>query len=178
MIAYRAADGGDAASIGALHAESWRRIYRGCFRDEYLDGDVFTERATAWREQFDRPLPHQHVRVACEGSAVVGFICAFGAHDARWGSFVDNLHVAARWHGRGIGTALLRDAGVWLCSDFADSGVYLFVWERNPARAFYERLGGRDAGLIELDNPGGGSAQYSRYVWDTARELVRHTANA
>jgi GNAT superfamily N-acetyltransferase len=173
VIAYRAANSGDAASIGALHAESWRRIYRGCFRDEYLDGDVFAERRAAWSEQLGRPAPHQYVYVACAGAELVGFVAAFGAHDAEWGSFVDNLHVDARVHGRGIGSALLREAGAWLASEFPDRGVYLFVWERNPARGFYERLGARDAGVVELDNPGGGSAGYVRYVWQRARDLVR-----
>lgn len=172
MVAYRAAVSGDAPSIAALHAESWRRIYRGNFRDEYLDGDVFSERGSAWTEQLAHPSPSQYVCVACDGSRVAGFVCAFGAHDAEWGSFVDNLHVDPAAHRRGIGSALMERAASWLVSEFPARGVYLFVWERNPARAFYERLGGRNAGIVELDNPGGGTGRYVRYVWDDARTLV------
>ncbi|MBV9411286.1 MAG: GNAT family N-acetyltransferase, partial [Acidimicrobiia bacterium] len=30
----------DVEAIAALHADSWRRNYRGAYLDSYLDGDV------------------------------------------------------------------------------------------------------------------------------------------
>jgi len=36
-----------------------------------------------------------------------GFICGFADHDPCGGSNINNLHVAATTHGRGIGTALM-----------------------------------------------------------------------
>lgn len=61
VLQYRPANYSDASGVAALHAENWRRAYRGNFRDEYLDGDI---------------------------------------------------------QGRGIGTALMREAGTWLSSCF------------------------------------------------------------
>ncbi len=34
----------DAEQVAALHADSWRRHYRGAYADSYLDGDVVAER--------------------------------------------------------------------------------------------------------------------------------------
>jgi len=37
---FRRAAACDADRIAQLHAESWRRAYRGMMRDEFLDGDA------------------------------------------------------------------------------------------------------------------------------------------
>lgn len=51
LVATRLAKMRDAPSIAALHADSWRRNYRGCYRDDYLDGDVDSERLQVWTER-------------------------------------------------------------------------------------------------------------------------------
>jgi ribosomal protein S18 acetylase RimI-like enzyme len=38
-VEYREATADDVATIAGLHAESWRRHYRGAFLDSYLDAD-------------------------------------------------------------------------------------------------------------------------------------------
>jgi ribosomal protein S18 acetylase RimI-like enzyme len=169
---YREATRDDAPAIAALHADNWRRSYRGNLRDEYLDGDVHSDRLRTWTARLDQPAEGQFVCVAVEGEGsrgggrIVGFVCAFGAHDREWGSFIDNLHVDAGRQGQGIGSGLMRRAGAWLAHRFPDERVHLLVWESNPARSLYERLGGRDTGMIEVENPGGGTGRYHRYVWE------------
>jgi ribosomal protein S18 acetylase RimI-like enzyme len=172
VVEYRPASHDDAPAVARLHAENWRRAYRGNFRDEYLDGDVFSERQRAWDARLGQPAPNQHVCVAVEGAHVVGFVCTFGAHDGEWGSFIDNLHVQADLQRGGIGGSLMRHAGAWLASAFPNEPVYLFVWERNPARALYERLGGRNSGIVEKENPGGGTGRYFRIVWERPHQLA------
>src|SRR6185436_17727278 len=83
----------DAEAIASLHADSWRTTYRGAMRDAYLDGDVVTERRAVWQERLATPAPNQHVLVAEQAGAVVGFACAYGGADAVWGTELDNLHV-------------------------------------------------------------------------------------
>ena len=39
-LRFRPADADDAAAVAGLHADSWRRHYRGAFSDAFLDGDV------------------------------------------------------------------------------------------------------------------------------------------
>jgi ribosomal protein S18 acetylase RimI-like enzyme len=172
VVEYRPANYGDARSVAALHAENWRRAYRGNFRDEYLDGDVFSERQSVWDSRLGHPAANQHVCVAVQRARVVGFVCVFGSHDREWGSFIDNLHVHAEVQRLGIGSTLMRKAGSWLSSEFPNERTYLFVWEFNPARALYERLGGLNTGIVEFENPGGGTGRYFRYVWERPHQLM------
>ena len=172
LLQYRPANHGDASGVAALHAENWRRSYRGNFRDEYLDGDIFSERQSVWNARLRHPAPNQYVCVALSGLHIVGFVCAFGSHDREWGSFIDNLHVDTHSQRRGVGSVLMRQAGCWLSSMFPKERVYLLVWESNPARVLYERLGGHNTGIVEVENPGGGVGRYLRYVWDRPHQLT------
>jgi ribosomal protein S18 acetylase RimI-like enzyme len=183
-ILLRNATRADARGIAALHADNWRRSYRGNFRDAYLDGDVHGERLAAWTARLAERKPNQFVCVATlddetsRTDRIVGFVCAFGAHDRTWGSFIDNLHVDAALQGNGIGTGLMRQAAAWLVQRFPAERVYLLVWESNPARSLYERLGGRDAEVVSVENPGGGAGRYHRFVWDRPSILTGYRGGA
>lgn len=169
----RAARADEAESIAALHAGSWRRTYRGMMADEFLDGPALDNRRRVWRERLTIPDARQFVCVADLDSNIVGFICAFADYDPVWGSYIDNLHVAADLHRSGIGRALMSRAGEWLLSKAPHAGVYLWVMEANaPARVFYHRLGATHAGTEDLQDPGGGRAPNCRYVWAEPRMLV------
>ena len=166
MIEYRRAKASDAEAVARLHARSWRENYRGSFHDAFLDGDLAGERLRVWRERLDRPAKNQLVQLAVEGASLAGFVCAYAAHDPRWGSFVDNLHVARDFQHHGIGSALMRQAGAWLDPLCPELGVYLLVLEMNAsARRFYERLGGRNAGVSTLETHGGAIVRSCRYTW-------------
>lgn len=173
MIAFRSAEPGDAEAVARLHARSWREHYRGSFSDAFLDGDLVGERLRAWRERLEAPSAGQHVRLALDGTELIGFVCVYGDHDPEWGSFVDNLHVAAEAKRRGVGASLMRGAGSWLARTWPERGVYLWVLEANaPARRFYERIGARDAGVETTQTHGGAVVRSCRYVWPSARHLA------
>jgi ribosomal protein S18 acetylase RimI-like enzyme len=169
MIEYRPANPTDAEAIALLHARSWRENYRGAFRDAFLDGDLPGERLRVWRERLDHPPGNQLVGLAVDGANLVGFVCVYGAHDPQWGSLVDNLHVAQVSKRSGIGSSLMRQAGTWLARLYTDLGVYLWVLEVNsPARRFYERLGGQNAGISIMETHGGAVVRSCRYTWPRA----------
>jgi predicted N-acetyltransferase YhbS len=107
--ALRLATEADAGRIAELHAESWRRTYRGMLRDDFLDGKVVENRLSVWRDRLGSPRPNQHVAVAESDGELDGFICAFGDEDPRWGTLIDNLHVRHRLHKSGIGRSLMRE---------------------------------------------------------------------
>jgi len=173
MIDYREAKADDADAIAHLHARSWRESFRGIFPDAFLDGELPEERIRVWRARLLRRPANQLVQLAFDGPRLVGFVCAYGAHDPQWGSFVDNLHVAKEAQGRGIGAALLRQAGTWLASRYGDGGVYLLVLEANSsARRFYENLGARNAGVFPAEIHGGAVAQSCRYSWPRPDALI------
>lgn len=173
VIEYRAAGPSDADAIALLHTRSWRESFRGIFPDAFLDEALPGERIRVWRERLGAPPASQRVELAVEAAGLVGFVCAYGAHDPRWGSFVDNLHVAGEARGRGVGSALLRRAGGWLAEHYPEAGVYLLVLEQNEgARRLYERLGARSAEVAPMETHGGGRARTCRYVWSRAKELA------
>lgn len=171
---YRAAIQSDAEQIALLHADSWRRTYRGMLRDEFLDGEVVNNRLEVWNDRLGRARPDQFVLVAEDQKQVLGFICVYGGEDPTWGSLIDNVHVAHAHKRRGIGTFLMRQAGLWLNSSYGQRGVYLWVMEANqPARRFYETLGSTNAGTVDKPNPaGGGSARSCLYIWPSPEALA------
>ena len=173
MIEYRRAERRDAEVVAELHARSWREHYRGDFDDAFLDGDLLGERLAVWSERLDRPPASQLVLLGLEGATLMGFVCVYGAHDSEWGSLVDNLHVSAAAKRRGIGSSLMRHAGAWLVERHPELGVYLLVLESNrAARRFYERIGGRNAGVSAMETHGGAMVQSCRYVWPSAARLA------
>ena len=166
---YRPAQRLDAEQVALLHADSWRRTYRGLFSDEFLDNEAESDRTLAWRARLTSNRADQFVCVAEDRGRIIGFVCAYGCEDDTWGSLIDNLHVAHESQNRGVGTQLMAHTFAWLRAHFPRDAAYLWVMERNSgARKFYERLGASNAGVVDKPNPvGGGSALNCRYVWVT-----------
>ncbi|MEU4428600.1 GNAT family N-acetyltransferase [Actinoplanes sp. NPDC024001] len=143
MLSLRPAGPGDAAAVAALHADSWRRHYRGAYRDAFLDGDVLADRLAVWSARLADPDGTRTV-LAEDTGGLAGFVHVVLDHDPRWGSLVDNLHVAHDRQRGGIGRTLLARAGAEIG---AGRPVYLWVLEQNErARRFYAALGGSCAG--------------------------------
>lgn len=170
---YRAAQQSDVEQIALLHADSWRRTYRGLFLDEFLDNEADSNRRNVWHTRLTNSPPEQFVFVAEQGEEIAGFICAYGQEDETWGSLIDNLHVAPEHQHRGVGTQLMGHAFAWLSTHFSEYAIYLWVMEQNTrARKFYQKLGASNAGVVDKPNPvGGGSALNCRYVWPRANAL-------
>ncbi len=166
----------DMEAIALLHAESWRTAYRGAYSDAYLDGNVFQDRETVWQARLTAPREHQFTIVAEHDAAIVGFACAFGAEDPRWGTLLDNLHVRTDRKRNGIGAQLIRETALRSQRQWPDIGLYLWVLEANaPARRFYEQLGAQNAERRASERPGGGSVVGLRYVWPSLTALFDAT---
>ncbi|HEV2641139.1 MAG TPA: GNAT family N-acetyltransferase, partial [Candidatus Elarobacter sp.] len=164
----------DVEAIALLHADSWRRNYRGAYSDEYLDGDVEADRRRVWTERLHDPRPELHTIVALVDGEVVGFVHLVRDADPTWGALVDNLHVAHRRKGQGIGSALMGAAAQALLAEQPSSPVYLWVLEQNTAaQSFYEARGGVRVGRDVVDPPGGGERSFKfRYAWTDAEALI------
>jgi ribosomal protein S18 acetylase RimI-like enzyme len=172
-VTLRPATDGDAREIALLHAESWRLTYRGIYLDAFLDGPGMENRLDEWQERLEAPGAAQQVIVAERDGSIVGFICMFGAEDARWGSLIDNLHVAPGLKRSGIGKQLMRAGARWLVDQFPGAGVYLYVLQANEnARRYYEAIGARDEGATEEPNVSGGTAFVCRYAWESPQALL------
>ncbi len=173
----RAATIDDYRPIAQLHADSWRTTYRGIFKDEYLDEHVLHDRIGIWRERLTMPKGNQHVLIAEEHSSLLGFICAYGNEDTRWGTFIDNLHVVSARKRQGIGRRLLTEIARWSNHHYPDAGLYLGVLAPNTAaRRFYEALGATNRESCLWEPPGGGEVVDLRYAWPSACALLDRVA--
>jgi GNAT superfamily N-acetyltransferase len=176
---YRAAGPDDAPAIAGLHADSWRRHYRGAFADTFLDHDAAGYLLPLWTERLRVPDPRTRTIVAEHDGAVVGLAHTILGEDPTWGALVDNLHVAYGLKGHGIGTRLLALTGQAVLDGAPSSGLYLWVLEQNSAaRAFYTARGGTCVERDEAPPPGGDAARLNgtpmglRYVWRNPSDLL------
>ena len=154
-VAYRLAKSSDIDPIAALHAESWRRNYRGAYSDAFLDGDVLTYRRAAWTSRLSGPQSASATIVAEMDGAIIGFAHVILDDDPRWGSLLDNLHVSAGWQRHGIGSALITHAAGAVIERAASRSIYLWVLEQNGrAQAFYAAHGGQRSSGPSWTRPG------------------------
>jgi ribosomal protein S18 acetylase RimI-like enzyme len=154
---FREARVSDAAGIAALHADSWRRHYRGAFSDAFLDGDVVADRLQVWSERLAQPDDGSCTIVAIDGEAeVVGLAHTIFDADPTLGALVDNLHVVLGLKRRGVGTRLMAVTAEAVVGRRPGSGLYLRVLEQNTAaQAFYDAIGGARVGRELVSPPGG-----------------------
>jgi ribosomal protein S18 acetylase RimI-like enzyme len=175
---FRRARPDDAETVAKLHADSWRRHYRGAYSDEFLDGDVLADRVAVWTARLSEADPRRCTILAVE-DGVIGFANTFFEDDPTWGALLDNLHVAEGHQRQGIGSRLLALTAEAVIAQRDTAGLYLWVLEQNvDAQAFYESLGARREGREPVSEPGGiagrivGSPAKLRYAWQEPAVLI------
>ena len=181
-LTFRSAGAGDAPAVAALHADSWRRNYRGAYSDSFLDGDVLADRRRVWTERLGAADRDTHTVLAEDDAGLVGFAHVMFDADPDWGALLDNLHVRQADKRQGVGSELLA-----LCARAVierDAPLYLWVLEQNlPARAFYEARGGVSVERAPVSAPGGvasrlnGTPEKLRYAWPDPRVLLKKRAS-
>jgi ribosomal protein S18 acetylase RimI-like enzyme len=178
-VQFRRAGTHDAGPVAALHADSWRRNYRGAYADTFLDGDVVTERLAFWTARLREQPADRFAIVAEEAGSLVGFAYSILDENPTWGAYLDNLHVAHTHQRQGIGTRLMALTAEAVIEQRPSSGLSLWVLEQNVrAQRFYEARGGRRVGRDRLHPPGGdpsrlrGEVYKLRYAWPDPATLL------
>jgi hypothetical protein len=97
--------------IAALHADSWRRHYRGAYSDAFLDGDVIADRIATWSERLRAPDPRRQTILAENTGGLIGFAHIAFDDDPNTGALLDNLHVANGHKRRGVWLAVIEPDG-------------------------------------------------------------------
>ena len=147
MLTVRNAEPGDIARIAEIYVETWRDAYAGILPDRGLLGMSAERQAVQWR----RTLDHDRIKVAVDSRhGPVGFGSAGRSRDGRlpYGGEIYTLYVRPDFQGRGIGGRLLIALFEALLRDGVDSAM-LWVLADNPARFFYEAMGGKWAAVRE-----------------------------
>lgn len=177
-VRLRAASLDDADKVALLHADSWRRHYRGAYSDSYVDGDILTDRVSVWSARLAAPAGSRTV-VAEDRTGLVGFVHVVFDDDVRWGNLIDNLHVAHNCQRTGIGTLLLVRAAEGVAEQARGTSIYLWVQEQNvAAQQFYRATGGAHVETALISAPGGvasrlvGRPRTLRFTWADASLLA------
>ena len=175
----RLAGAHDAEQIALLHADSWRRHYRGAYSDSFLDGDIATERRSVWSARLAASTNSRTVLGEHDGR-LVGFIHVVFDDHAQWGSLVDNLHVVHDQHRTGIGTQLLGSAARAVGERANGNGMYLWVLQQNTvAQQFYRAHGATCVETATVPPPGGyperlnGAPRCLRMAWPDVTRMSR-----
>jgi ribosomal protein S18 acetylase RimI-like enzyme len=178
VTALRSATSEDFAEVAALHADSWRRNYRGAYADSFLDGDVESDRRTVWADRLARPDGTATVGV-WDGRGLAGFVHVVFDRDDVWGSLVDNLHVRHDRQRGGLGRSLMAAAAQAVVERGRRGCMYLWVLEQNVrGQAFYRAVGGVGVERALVPPPGGdpsrlqGAPGCLRYAWSADQTML------
>jgi ribosomal protein S18 acetylase RimI-like enzyme len=175
LVTVRPAQLADAAGIARVHVETWRAAYPGIVPKDYLVSMTEPRQTALWEASIRRARGADTVLVA-EGGGSAGIVGFGNCGRARRGEAmgeVFTLYVANDWQGRGIGRTLLGRLFDSLHGHDLNE-VMIWVLSANPARFFYEAMGGKR--LAERREPFSGMVlDETAYGWsDLGAWLAGH----
>ena len=142
-ITIRAGRFADAGPIARLDVETWQATYAGILGTPYLAGLKTGRREIGWKNVLQRDPASVQVAVTGDGE-IVGFgSCGKTRGDPEFSAEVFTLYVAPDWQNLGIGRRLLLAMFARLVAQ-GHCSVVIWVLRENPARFFYQRLGGKE----------------------------------
>lgn len=140
----RAATRGDLRAIAEVHVESWRTTYAGLLEDDFLHRLSVEERIGQWTSAMGVAGSHLLI-VEVPEAGIVGFAAGGPERsgDPEHRAELYAIYLLKSYQRRGLGSALTRALVDRLVADGHDS-LLVWVLVANPARRFYEKLGGRE----------------------------------
>jgi GNAT superfamily N-acetyltransferase len=170
MASVRVAAVSDIEAIARVHISSWMTTYRNLMPDSVLDNLSFERRRDWWKSVIDEHS--QQVFVAEENDQIIGFTY-FGTereNDPVYRGELYAIYLLSDHQRKGWGRLLVKATAQGLL-DLGISNMLVWVLSANPARRFYEKLGGN----FLRDKPveiGGAALQESAFGWNDIRLLA------
>lgn len=175
-ITIRAARVDDSGPIARLDVETWQATYAGILGTPYLVGLTPARREAGWTSLIRREPRDVQVALADDGT-VIGFgSCGASRGDPDFPGEVFTLYVAPDWQNQGVGRRLLLALFERLAAQGHGSAV-IWVLRENPARFFYQRLGGKEVRRKLLPFNGSNVAA-SGYGWPDLKAYLATMARA
>jgi len=164
----------DAAAIARIYIDSWRSTYAGLLPDNLLLNMSGADHESRWwRAMIARGRGRLFYTVAEDAEAgVVGFGSAGPSRDPRlkYAGEVYTLYLRDDFHNGGLGRRLFISLGE-RCAEAHGSSLVVWVLKGNPARYFYETLGGK----LVARRPtrlGGADIEELAFAWEDVSELI------
>jgi ribosomal protein S18 acetylase RimI-like enzyme len=168
----RTAEPEDAPGIALVHVESWRTTYAGIFPESVLNALSVEKRASFWRDTLAAPERSSAALVACSRDGkVVGFVSGGKERSGELGCDGElyAIYLFREAQRTGLGTRLVRGL-VRQLEERGFTSMAVWVLELNPAKKFYEALGGEAIGRKSLEQQGQ-SFEEIAYGWSSLRRF-------
>jgi ribosomal protein S18 acetylase RimI-like enzyme len=165
----------DAAGIAKVHVDTWRTTYAGILPDEHLANLSYERREKLWIDYILSNAESRIFNYVAENDAgqIVGF--ASGGperkNDPDYESELYAIYILKEYQGQGIGHLLTQT----LVKRLLQSGMntmLLWVVSDNPARRFYEALGGQQI-KTERAELGGVMINEVAYGWTDINTILQ-----
>ena len=141
----------DCPAIAQVQVDSYRTVYADFFPQTFLDHFTYEEQTQDWRDLLTGQTRDLLYVAEIESGEIIGY--ALGRPGltsiAPYDSELVALHVRRVYWRQGIGRQLLAATAAGLQAQGCTC-LMLWVLAENPARAFYERLGGQLIGQQQL----------------------------
>ncbi len=160
----------DAEAIASVHAAAWRDTYVGMLPEALIANFGYERVLPRWRERLPA-TPPQSILVWSEPVAGYAYSGPSRDGDPAHAGEVYAIYLTAERRGQGGGRALLAASAARLAAAGLASMVVWVLRDNHPARAFYERLGGRYVGARPLLWAGAEAAVEVAYGWADTAEL-------
>ena len=169
----RKASSADASAIAHVYVQSWRATYPGILPTPMLRRMNELAETLSWWRSLCR---HDHDDVTFVAEAPDGKVVGFSSAGPERGGVrwrraeLYTLYLLEVYHRRGFGTALVGACAAKMAERGAGSLV-VWVLAENPARRFYEALGGQRNGSKTI-RVGGRQVPEVAYLWPDIEELA------
>jgi len=172
MVMIREVTPADAPAIARVHVDTWRTTYRSIVPDAYLRALSYKDREALWSRVLAAADSQVVFVAADEQGTIIGF--ANGgpeqSQDPIYAGEIYAIYVLDAYHGQGVGRWLMGAVAGRLAGQGMTS---LLVWVAadNPARHFYETLGGTRI-RAKQQAIGGANIEEIAYGWADTRGLA------
>lgn len=173
-IKIRKANWEDCANLAKVQVDNYRLNYAGFLPQVYLQQFSYEEQEQDWKDWMITHPEDVLVIAETENEEMVGYALGKAGltNITTYDCELTALHVSPKWQKKGIGRQLVRE----VASEFVNSGcksMMLWVIDKNPARIFYERLGGQIVGEKTI-KPGNDQLHFVEiaYGWKDISSLI------
>jgi GNAT superfamily N-acetyltransferase len=165
----------DSAGIARAQVDSYQTAYAGILPQEYLAHFTYAEQEQDWRDLLSSQ-PQDIVYVAEDAGEIIGYALgrATQSEIPPYDSELVALHIRRSHQHKGSGRQLVAAIAEQL-RQRGCSSLMLWVLATNPARSFYERLGGQLIGERCINLGEDVTAVEVAYGWPDIQSLCAAT---
>jgi GNAT superfamily N-acetyltransferase len=172
-ISLRHATINDADAVSLVHIQTWKSTYRGVVPDHVLDNLDHRRNILRWRDMLSNIGEMKCFIVAeTEDGRIIGFATGGPNRelDTGYNGELYAIYILEEYQSRGIGRSLVLRVADWL-RHRKYSSMIVWVLEKNPAKLFYESLGGRFVCKKKMEI-GGALLDEISYGWPSIENLL------